>query len=87
MRYLVGYAAYAIAVCGLLVHLVPPQAPLPPLEPAARPLAYGTTEVTLAVVDDYFSQRCTVAVSALAADTVVLNSVEEFERLREQIGC
>ena len=87
MRYLVGYAVYALAVGGLLLHLVPPQPPSSPLEPHARPRYEAHVEVTLAVVDDYFSEPCTVKVSALAADVVVVNTREEFERLREMIGC
>jgi hypothetical protein len=88
MRYLVAYAAYAIGVAGLLVYLVPPTAPATP--PAPRLHAEDElATVTLSVIDagDYFSQRCTVKVSELAADMVVLNTKEEFDRLREQMGC
>jgi hypothetical protein len=87
MRYLVAYAAYAISVTGLLVHLVPPT--LPVAAPPRLPAEDRLVEVTLSVIDagDYFSQPCTVKVAELAADMVVLNTKEEFDRMREELGC
>ena len=85
MRYVVGYAVYAITLTGLLFHMVPPQ-PAPEMEPLS---AYTSADqqARLSVLDDYFALPCTVRVGALAADEIVLDSPEEFERLREQIGC
>ncbi len=85
MRYVVGYALYAVSLTTLLFHMVPPQqAPVAEQAPAS---AVVEQQVALSVVDDYFAVPCTIRVGALAADQIVLDSPEEFERLREQIGC
>ena len=90
MRYLLGYAVYATVMVGVLLYVVPPQPPQPaqsPIEPKATVYYEGHVELTVAVVDDYFSQPCTVSVSAMAADMVMFHTREELEEALDAIGC
>jgi hypothetical protein len=87
MRYVAGYAAYAIGITSLLLYMVQPR---PALDQAPRPyVGGGNVPVTLVVIDtdDYLSQRCLVKVAALATDTVLFNNRDEFDRAREALGC